>query len=139
MFGDWQAARDHGNRYFAFASQQSNGAVIAEESLPLLIIRGVQMRPDSFRDFAGLLNLDGRDSRDQFLQRPRKLREQVAALQVEHAALWDRLQVWNRTDRDCQLRHTFGLWRYLLENPVRLRKSIPVKGWLSLWIFTLPD
>lgn len=78
-----------------------------------------------------------RDGRNQLRQRPRMHQEHIAALREEYADLWDRLQVWKRTDRDCQLRHVYGPWCYLLEHPVRLRKPIPAKGWLGLWNFEL--
>lgn len=77
-----------------------------------------------------------RDAR-KFHKQPKRFRDTVEKLKAENPAVWDRLQEWKRTDRDCQVRRISGPWCYLLENPVRLPQPIPAKGMLGIWSFEI--
>ena len=79
-----------------------------------------------------------RDTRN-FSKQPKRFQDAVEQLKAENPDVWNRLQEWKRTDRDCQLRHISGPWCYLLENPIRLHTPISAKGMLGLWRFNLPD
>lgn len=72
-------------------------------------------------------------------RKPKQFRDGLEQFKAQYPAVWNLLQEWKRTDRDCQIRHTFGPWCYLLENPVRLNQPIPAKGMLGLWNFALKD